>query len=164
MGILIGIDAAVAADEGIKLYYIKYDVKSSNNTIVDANLLMIPSTNEFRTKQFFRITTTGRVPAVPGESNISIAQRIRDDALKKILTDKGLKSIKTKDLDVVVSYEGVFLAPFRIDKNIYREKEESRFYEAQINFSPIAFPDEWKKLNLKHKVKNIVSDFFLLFK
>jgi len=152
------------AYEGIETYYVRYDVKSSKNKIVDDALLMVPAEKEFRAENFSQISTTGVISAAPGESKLSVEKRIRDSSLKNILVNKGLKSIKTKDYDTVISYEGVFIAPLNILKNTYNEKQGNYFYAVQVEFSPIAFPDRWETLNMKYKIKEIFHDFFQLFK
>lgn len=153
-----------SAYEGIETYYIKYDVKSSRNTIVDENLLMVPAKNDFRAEKFSQISTTGVISADPGESKISVEKQIRDNSLKTILVKHGLKSVKTKDYDTIISYEGVVITPLNISKNTYNEEQSTYLYEAQVKFSPIAFPDEWGTLDVKHKIKNIFHEFFQLFK
>ena len=152
------------AYEGIETYYIKYDVKSSKNTIVNDNLLMIPAKNDFRAENFSHISTTGVISAAPGEAKTSVEQRIRDNSLKTIWVKYGLKSAKTKDYDTVISYEGVIITPLNILKNTYNEGQDNYFYEVQVEFSPIAFPDKWEALNMKYKIKEIFHDFFQLFK
>lgn len=153
-----------SAYEGIETYYIKYDVKSSRNTIVNDNLVMVPAKNDFRAENFSQISTTGVISAAPGESKVSVDRRIRDNSLKTILVKYGLKSVNTKDYDTVVSYEGVIITPLNILKNTYNEEQNTYLYEAQIEFSPIAFPDKWGALDIKHKIKNIFQDFLQLFK
>ncbi|MCD4718333.1 MAG: hypothetical protein K8S13_00530 [Desulfobacula sp.] len=154
----------IHAYEGIETYYIRYDVKSSSNRIIDDNLMMIPAKNDFRAEKFSQISATGVISAAPGESKISVEKRIRDDSLKTILVNNGLKSVKTKDVDTVISYEGVIITPLNILKNTYNEEKSIFLYEVQIEFSPIAFPDKWETLNIKHRVKAIFHDFFQLFK
>ena len=154
----------IFADEGIKNFYIRYDIKSSYNKIIDDNLMMIPAKNDFRAEKFSQILTTGVISATPGESKISVKERIKNNSLKTILINNGLKSVKTKDYDTVISYEGVIITPFNILKTTYNEKQDNYFYEAQVEFSPIAFPDKWDTLNIKHKIKEMFHDFFQLFK
>jgi hypothetical protein len=151
-------------DEGIDSYYIKYDIKSSKNKVVGDNLLMIPSKNDFRMEKFSRISISGVISAAPGESNESTQQRIKENALKNILINNGLKSVKTKDYDTVISYEGVIKTPLTLKKNTYLEEQNEYVYEAMVDFCPIAFPDKWETLNMKHRIKEMVYDFFQLFK
>lgn len=151
------------ASEGITTYYIRYDVKSSKNRIIDDKLLMVPSKNDFRAEKFSQISTTGVISSAPGESNISIDKRIRANSLKTILVNNGLKSVKTRDYDTVISYEGVVITPLNILKNTCDNEQNSCFYEVQVEFSPIAFPDKWETLNMKNRIKKIFYDFFQLF-
>jgi len=155
---------ATYPDEGIITYYIKYDIKSSKNKLVDDNLLMVPSKNDFRAEKFSQILISGVISAEPGESNESSQQRIKANALKNILVNNGLKSVKTKDNDTVISYEGVIMTPLTLKKNTYLEERNEYVYEVRVDFCPIAFPDRWEKLNMKHRIKGMVYDFFQLFK
>ena len=151
------------ADEGIKTYYLRYDVKTSKNKITDDDLLMIPAKNDFRTEKFSQISTTGVISAAPGESKIIIEKRIKNNSLKALLVDNGLKSVMVKDVDTVISYEGVIITPLNILKNTYNKDQDNYHYEVQVEFSPIAFPDKWEMLNKKHRIKKIFYDFFQLF-
>jgi len=162
--VLIASSSAIHAYEGIETYYIRYDIKSSKNKIIVDDLLMVPARNDFRAENFSHITTTGEISATPGESKISFEKRIRDNALKSILVKKGLKSVKIKDLDTVVSYEGAIITPLNILKNTYNEEQNNYVYDVQVEFSPIAFPDQWETLNMKHKIKKIFHDFLQFFK
>ncbi|NOX33368.1 MAG: hypothetical protein GXP56_06470 [Deltaproteobacteria bacterium] len=161
--VLMAPGAAIHAYEGIEAYYIRYDIKSSKNRVVDDNLLMVPAKDDFRVENFSLTFTTGAISAAPGESTTSINRRIKDNSLKTILVNKGLKSVKTKDYDTVISYEGMIITPLKILKNTYNEKQNNYFYKAQVEFSPIAFPDKWETLNMKYKIKKIFHDFFQLF-
>ncbi len=154
----------IHAYEGIETYYIRYDVKSSKNKIMGDDLLMIPAKNDFRAENFSQISTTGVISAAPGESKLSVEKRIKNNSLKAILVNNGLKSVKVKDVDTVISYEGVIITPLNILKNTYNEEQNNYSYEVQIEFSPIAFPDKWETLNIKHRIKEIFYDFFQLFK
>ena len=161
---LIASSTTIHAYEGIGTYYIRYDVKSSRNKITGDNLLMIPAKNDFRAENFSQISTTGVISAAPGESKISVEKRIKNNSLKAILVNNGLKSVKAKDVDTVISYEGVIITPLNILKNTYNEDQNNYSYEVQVEFSPIAFPDKWETLNIKHRIKEIFYDFFQLFK
>ncbi len=162
--IVIASSVTIHASEGIETYYIRYDVKSSKNTIMGDDLLMIPAKNDFRAENFSQISTTGVISAAPGESKVSVEKRIRNNSLKAILVNNGLKSVKVKDVDTVVSYEGVIITPLNILKNTYNEEKNNYFYKVQVEFSPIAFPDKWETLNIKHRIKEIFYNFFQLFK
>ncbi len=142
----------------------RYDVKSSKNRIINDNLLMVPANKDFRTEKFSHFSTTGAISAAPGESKITIDRQIRDNALKTILMNHGLKSIKTKDHDTVASYEGIIITPVNIIQKTYNERQNNYFYKARIEFSPIAFPDKWKSLNMKYKLKELFYDFLQLLK
>ncbi len=151
-------------DEGINSYYIKHDVKSSKNVVIVDNLLMVPAKNDFRAEKFSQITISGVISAAPGESSESLQKRIKENALKNILLNYGLKSVKTKDYDTVISYEGVIITPLTLIKNTYLEDQSGYIYEVRVEFSPISFPDRWEALSLKYKIKEIVNEFFQFFK
>ena len=124
---------------------------------------MIPAKDDFRGENFSVFSTTGVISAAPKDLKVSIEERIRHNALKTILVDFGLKSVKTKDHDTVISYEGLITTPLNILKHTYDEKQNQYRYEVQIEFSPIAFPDRWKMNHMKHKIKQVMDDFFQLF-
>ncbi len=152
------------AQEGLKNYYIRYDIKSSKHKIVDANLLMIPAKEDFRAEEFLKISTSGVIFLTPGESKNTLYQLAKEQALKSVLEKKGLKSVKTKDSDTVISYEGAVITPVEITEKSYNEDKNTYHYEAKIEFSPIAFPDKWKSLGMKYKIKRAFTDFLELFK
>ena len=149
----------IQAYEGLETYYVRYDIKSSKNKIIDDNLLMIPAKNEFRAEKFSQIATTGVISADSNWAKISVDKKIRDDALKTILVKNGLKSVKTKDLDTVLSYEGVIITPVKILKHTYNEDHKNYSYEARVEFSPVSFPDRWETLNMKYLIKQKFYDF-----
>lgn len=162
--ILLSSSASTKAQEGIGTYYIRYDVKSSKNKIADDNLLMIPSKNDFRAVSFSQIFSAGFISTAPDGSGVSVETRIRENALKTILVNHGLKSLKTKDYDTVVSYEGVIITPLIIHKKTYNEEQNKCFYNVEAEFSPIAFPDKWETMNMTHKLKKTIYEFFEFFK
>jgi len=162
--IILSFSAILQSYEGIETYYIRYDVKSSKNQIIDDNLLMIPSKNEFRAENFSQIFVTGVISTTFENSKTSIEKAIKDNSLKKVLVNNGLKSVKIKDYDTVISYEGVIITPLNIIHKNYNKDQDNYFYKVEVEFSPIAFPDKWESLNLKYKFKQMVYDFFNLFK
>lgn len=162
--IIISSTASTQADEGIETYYTRYDIKSTKNQIVTDNLLMTPAKNDFRAEKFSQIFVTGVISATSEESGVSTEERIRNDSLKMILVKNGLKSVKAKDQDTVVSYEGIIITPVNIIEQNYNKEQNNYIYKVQIEFSPIAFPDRWETLHIKYKFKRIFSDFFDLFK
>lgn len=158
------VTSPVFADEGINYFYIRFDIKSSNNKIQDENLIMTPVNHDFRAEKFSLVSISGVISATPGESIEPVEKRIKENALKNILVNHGLKSVKTKDYDTVVSYEGVVITPLTLKKSIYIEANNGYEYEAGVEFSPIAFPDRWESLNFKAKIKGMLDDFFQFFK
>ncbi|MBU1196064.1 MAG: hypothetical protein KKE62_00375 [Proteobacteria bacterium] len=161
---MISSTAPAAAYEGIETYYTRYDIKSSKNQIVTDNLLMTPAKNDFRAEKFSQIFITGVISATSEESGVSTRERIRNDSLKRILVKNGLKSVKTKDLDTVISYEGIIITPVNVIEQRYDNARNNYIYKVQIEFSPVAFPDRWETLHMKYKIKRIFSDFLDLFR
>lgn len=161
--LLSALSLPASAYEGLQTYYIRYDVKSSKNKIVDDHLLMVPAQNDFRAENFSVITVSGAISADPAGTGRSVANRIQEDCLQSVLVQKGLKSIKTKDTDTIISYEGVISAPVRISKSNYISHLNNFSYTAQVEFSPIAFPNRWDKLNIQFQLKQKLNDFFDLF-
>ncbi len=126
--------------------------------------MMTPVKNDFRAEKFSRIIVSGVISAALGESNESIQKRMNENALKNILLKNGLKSVKTKDYDTVISYEGVMMTPLTLIKHAYVEERNGYEYEAEVEFSPIAFPDRWETLSMRHKIKDLFYDLLQLFK
>ncbi len=162
--IIISTSTSIQANEGISTYYIRYDVQSSRNKIINDNLLMIPAKNDFRAEKFSQFFTTGVISATPGEPEPLIDKRIKENSLKTILVESGLKSVKIKDNDTVISYEGIINTPLHIIQKTYNEAQNNFSYKVNVEFSPLAFPDRWETLHLKYKFKKMFSNFFELFK
>jgi hypothetical protein len=160
----VGFHAWATASEGIDHYYVRYDFKSSKNQITDARLTMVPADNEFRAENFSLSQVSGVISSHGRESKPAIEKRVKENALKHLLENKGLKSVKTHNHDTIVSYEGVVITPMDISILAYDDDREGYGYRARIQFCPIAFPDQWEGLNFKHKLKEFFHDFFMLFK
>ncbi|WP_232364042.1 hypothetical protein [Desulforapulum autotrophicum] len=160
------------ANQGIGCYYIRYDIKSSNNRIVDSALVMVPADQEYRTSVFYPHRAGGGTTAVPGNSAEQSLARAQENALKKLLEQRGLKSVssrssvfsgKTAAMETVISYEGAFLPPIEVVEQNYSPRTESFNAVFLVRFSPIAFPDQWKWLEFKTRVKSIFQDIISLF-
>lgn len=159
-----GMPAITTASDGIDHYYIRYDVKSSKNKIIDERLTMVPANNEFRGENFSLLKISRAISADPGESPKTLDRLGQKHALQWILETKGLKSVKTQDHDTVISYEGMVITPISLVILPYDPDLGGYPYTAQIQFAPIAFPDQWGPLKLKHRIKEIFHDFFTWFK
>ena len=150
------------AYEGISSYYLRYDIQSHKNQLKEERLIMVPVEDEFRAENFSLCTISGTLSARPGELKPMIEKRVREQTLKSVLREKGLKSVKATNYDTIVSYEGVVMVPIQLEMmNV--GKQEIHF-RAGIQFSPLAFPDRWETLQSKHRMKQAIQDFFLLFK
>lgn len=158
LGVLIANPSLSQADEGISLFYSRYDVRSAKHSIIDDNLLMIPAKNDFRAEKFSLLSFEGVIKAEPGESKENLEKRIRETTIKTILKRHGLKSVKTKDYETVVSYEGVVKTPLTIIHKSFNTEENTYHYSAQIEFAPIAFPDKWPAKQKKNRIKSLFSD------
>jgi len=152
------------ADKGIELYYIRYDVKTSKHQIVNTNLIMIPGENEFRAEKFSIIDTYGAIYATSNESENTLTQFAKENAIIELLRKNGLRSVKSKDYDTVVSYEGAIKTPVIIIDKGFVKKNNTYFVKAQVTFSPVAFPDKWKNLKTKSRIKKFFSNFISFFK
>jgi len=160
--ILIPIESVIADHTAISTYYIRYDIKSSNHQIIADNILMVPAKNEFRIEKFSYISIPCVISMTQGESKNQIHQRAQKAALKKILENRGLKSVKSKNMVTIISYEGIVISPIHIINT--QDNDLNRFsYTAQFQFSPIIFPDKWKELKTKATIKEKINDLFLLF-
>ncbi|MDA3787999.1 MAG: hypothetical protein PF503_05855, partial [Desulfobacula sp.] len=135
----------------IKTYYIRYDLKSSSHQITDENFLMVPANTEFRMEKFSLLSIPCVISMTQGESKNELFLRAREAALKKTLRDRGLKSVKTKNLVTIVSYEGVIIAPVNISR-VSNNDSKLFSYTAQFEFSPITFPDHWRRLKIQSMI------------
>ncbi len=162
--ILVAYTGLSSAYEGIQTYYIRYDIKTSNNKIVEDNLIMVPAENEFRAENFSQIRVKGAISADPQDSEPGVSKKIREDAMKTALMKHGLKSIKTKDNDTVLSCEGAVITPLTIIKKVYNRQKGTYVYTIRMQFAPIAFPDRWNRLGVKYRIRELMHDFIQFFK
>ncbi len=149
--------------EGITNYYVRYDIKSSKHRITDLNLLMIPSENEFRAENFAVILTSVRLNLTPHEPRQDFMSRARQAALQSILESHGLKSVQTRDLDTVISYEGAIISPVNILETDCKTSPSSCIIKAQVRFSPISFPDQWERQAFHFRIKQFFKNLFSVF-
>ena len=155
-----------SAKEEIRLYYVRYDVKSTGHSLVDSNLTMVPAKNEFRAENFSQVAVKGAISSVPGTSPETSMDRLtllaKRDALKRLLRSKGLKSVTSRDTDTVVSYEGAVKTPVELIERQYNKETGQFEAKFQVVFSPTAFPDRWDELEFKDRAKKLFSDFLEL--
>jgi len=144
-------------NKGIDLYYVRYDIKTSRHKIVDTNLIMVPSEKEFRAEKFSIIQTYGAISAICNDSEKTLIKFARKNAIISLLRNNGLCSVQSKDYDIVVSYEGVIMTPVIILEKGFDKPINSYFIKIQTKFSPIAFPDKWKHLKTKSRIKNFFT-------
>lgn len=152
------------ASEGIDRYYVRYDIKSDKNKITDERLTMVPADNDFRSEKFSFSLISNVISANYRQSKQTIDTLAKENALKHVLEQKGLQSVKTNNSETVISYEGIVITPVSLSILAYDDALGGYRYTARIQFAPIAFPDQWESLKLKHRIKEIFYDFFLLFK
>lgn len=152
------------SSEGISVYYVRYDIKSANNKIIDEHLLMVPSADEFRAENFSQFTTKGVIFALPSDSDPVVEKQIKEDAIKSILVKNGLKSVASKDYETVISYEGAVRTPLKINQKNYDTGQKAYKYMVDMEFCAVSFPDRWEGMNMKYRLKKMVHEFFELFK
>jgi len=149
---------------GITTYYIRFDMKSSNHKISQDRLTMVPAENDYRPEIFSRVFVSHVLAAGPWKSNHLLEKLVKRQAFIRILEQKGLKSVHTMNNNTLISYEGMVVTPVDMQIGPYDENLGGYPYTAHIDFAPLAFPDEWESLRQKFKIKEILNDFFLLFK
>ena len=151
------------AQQEIRHYYVRYDIKSSGHKLVDSKLTMVPAENEFRAENFSPVPVKGAISSAPDISMDRLTLLAKRDALKRLLREKGLKSVTSRDTDTVVSYEGAIKTPVKLVTRQYY-KESGRFEASfQVVFSPTAFPDRWDELEFKDRVRQLFSEFLMFF-
>ncbi len=158
--VIQGLALPIQATQAIDHYYARYDIKSSGHRIVDTNLLMIPSKNEFRSEKFSLILTSSLVKIIPGQAEEDMLMRAKKTAVKSILETHGLKSVQTRDQDTVVSYEGAVITPIKVIETVCDPKQNTCRVSVSVMFSPLSFPDQWEKQKLAYKIKQFFNDFF----
>lgn len=154
---------------GFDLYYTRFEVALQDGVVVESRLEMIPVQNEFRTIRFQKVRVTGYAD---GNATPDAMSAARHDAIQKVLTTYGLKSvssraqtINTVSRDVVLmSYEGVVRYPFQEIRNTYLEDESLVQVDMAIAFTPLAFPTEWRFLLWRHRIKQAFNSLLFLFR
>ncbi len=155
-----------------RLYYARIDIKYSDNKIEKSNFLMVPAENDFRAENFTSVFIKGTANFSHSIPGISIETRAEHNALKCLLEQRGLKSMKSKSSfsnnlqhnEIVMSYEGVVKLPLTIINKKMDKQKNICTLSLKIEFAPIAFPDKWSILKFKYKIKQILNHFILLFK
>ncbi|MDY0221451.1 MAG: hypothetical protein RBR67_09970 [Desulfobacterium sp.] len=168
--VLVYASADAGAGQEIERYYIRYDIKSSNNRIVHSTILMVPGDTDFRAETYVILRIKGQTTAVPGNSTEQSLTRARENALKQLLEERGLKSVSTKStvsatpagqaatMDTVISYEGAFISPIEVVEQGYDFQTQSFTAVFLVRFSPVSFPDRWKWLRFKTRMKSFFQD------
>ena len=150
-------------------YYVRLQVISSCGTVIESNLEMTPSDEEYRTNQFSRIRVVGYSHEHYGGKDIDSSAK--HDAISKLLTRFGLTSIASKREIVnyttsdmtIMNYEGAIKYPFSIVKRGYVNNGSVYRVVMEADFAPIAMPSEWDRLHFKAKFKQSVKDVCSLF-
>ena len=147
----------------IGTYYIRFDIKSSNQRITDGKLTMVPAHEEFRAANFSYFPISGIIPALPQEMAQIIEAKAKQNAFIQLLEQKGLKSVTTLNYDTIISYEGCVQMPVALFISPYDDKNKGFPYTARVLFSPLSFPDQWESLRRRFKIKRLLDNFFLFF-
>lgn len=149
--------------EGISIYYIRFDLKSSSHRITDGKLTMVPSEEDFRAAKFSYFPVSGIIPALPQEAGRTIEAKAKQNAFIQLLQQKGLKSVTTFNYDTIISYEGCVQMPVTLFISPYNDKNKGFPYTARVLFSPLRFPDQWDALRRRFKIKKLLDNFLLFF-
>ena len=148
---------------GITTYYIRFDLKSSNQKISDRRLTMVPAQKDFRAANFSYVPVAGLISAPPQESPNILEKRAKKNAFTQLLEKQGLKSVNVFNNDTIVSYEGCIQVPVALYILPYDDEKGGFPYTARVLFSPLSFPDQWESLYRRFKYNEILDNFFLLF-
>ncbi|PIE61221.1 MAG: hypothetical protein CSA29_04425 [Desulfobacterales bacterium] len=149
--------------QGMFLYYIRYEVFFLRHKIAKDTLTMVPAENDNRGENFSAYTLSCLLPGDPMESHDALGKRAKAQVLKTALEQKGLKSIKTEDLTTIVAYEALVELPMDIQITSYDAAKGGYPYTARITLSPLAFPDQWGKLQTQSTLKKLLYEFFQFF-
>ncbi|MCP4722346.1 MAG: hypothetical protein GY860_23040 [Desulfobacteraceae bacterium] len=115
-------------------------------------------------EDFSSFSVGGVIDMTSAVSKNDLAKQAKISALKQILEKRGLKSVKTHNWETIISYEGIIITPVSQSILAYDDDLGGYGYTARIQFAPIAFPDQWETLKMKHRIKEIFHDFLLFFK
>ncbi|MEA2059895.1 MAG: hypothetical protein U9P10_05130 [Thermodesulfobacteriota bacterium] len=155
-----------------KIFYARFDIRFASNTMDKSNLILIPAENDFRSEKFFPWVVSGTAGGNSSTGADRLNVQARHNAIKALLEEKGLKSVKNKtnfinktsSSETIMSYEGVIKLPCQTIDREYHQNPDTCMVKIKIDFAPIAFPDKWKMMMLKYKIKQAVTQFFYLFK
>ncbi len=164
---LLCASSAVSGDQ--TPYYARFEVKTHNKAVVETSFLMEPASEEFRTEKFELKKIAGKSPY---NSKVDIISAAKHDALSRVLTRHGLKSIKTRSVvqdgipfeEIIITYEGVFRHPFTTLNKGYTTDQHTCTIEMSVWFSPIAFPDRWSFLYMRHLLRRALCKASSVFK
>ncbi len=172
-GLLIPVNPATAGSiPGVRIYYARFDIKINNHAIKRSNLLVVPCDDEFRREKFTTLIIHGSSDASADTNAGNMETRARHNAIKLLLEQQGLKSVKavsgtingSNKTSTVISYEGAIKLPGRIIQTRYNNSANQYLVKMAVEFAPLSFPDRWKMQTIKFKLKQLTSNFFLMFK
>jgi hypothetical protein len=149
---------------GIQAYYVRLDHHFTAHKSTQTRVTMVPAENEPRAENFSLVLVEGIVSGDRQTADTTLANMARKETFARILEIHGLKSVKTLNQETIVSYEGVILSPADIAISTYDPARSGYPYTASVKFSPLSFPDQWESLKRQYSIKQILNDFFLLFK
>ncbi len=174
----------IYSNNSLSVYYVRFDVKSVDNRIERSNLLIVPSENEFRQEKFTKFIISGSADYSATDANgLDIQTRAIHNAIKNFLEENGLESVKSQSTTVrglaqdrtdfhgqtlvndqtVVSFEGAVKLPYKILSSSFNKEIGIYSVTMQLEFAPLAFPDRWKDMRFKHKIKMLLNDFKSFF-
>ncbi len=162
----------IAKSTETRIFYARIDIKYSDNRIKKSNFLMVPAENDFRAANFTYVLISGTANSAYNSRKLSLETAAEHNAIKYLLEQYGLKSVKSRSTDInnsghtemVISYEGAVKLPCKILKKKFDKKKGILTITIKIAFSPIAFPDKWSMLRLKRKIYQFFRNFILMFK
>ncbi len=125
---------------------------------------MVPAENEFRAENFSLVLIEGTVKADRQTAKTAIAAMAQKETFARVLQAHGLKSVQAQGQVTTISYEGVIISPADITISTYAPTQGGYPFTAGVKFSALAFPDRWETLKLEYNIRQILNDFFLLFK
>jgi len=155
-----------------KIFYARFDIRFASNTMDRSNLILIPAENDFRSERFSPWVVSGTAGGNTSTGTDRLNVQARHNAIKTLLEEKGLKSVKNKtnfinktsSSETIMSYEGMIKLPCQTIDREYHQNPDTCMVKIKIDFAPIAFPDKWKIMMLKYKIKQAAEQFFDLFK
>lgn len=152
------------AEERFRLYYLSVETTLVNGIAAGSEFMMSPVDSEYRIEKFEKIAYSGNSSGTAYEDAVN-------DALSKLVADKGLKSVSSSQrlvdgvmTDVaIMKHEGVLKFPYKAS-TAAKCPEGMTCVDIEAEFSAFSMPSEWGWQRFKKSVSNCFADVLSVFR